>query len=236
LSDLLSKQLNNEQCMSIGTPSARLLFLPGLTFALTWTFFPAIQLELDNNLLFPIAFGQAVFVFLALALALACLLVVIFSSCNDRCREIAALALMGFAAVGWIKGHIFEWDHTIFDGKSVDWNVHRFENAADFALYTLVALLAVVWRKRLIVNRNTFCAFICLAQLSNLVLISPLFSAESVGELLAKQTRHKRKNCGNLTCPCRFPPVEVRVRPSEGRTDEASQVYGRADYTSAARA
>ncbi|MET3992032.1 hypothetical protein ABID65_003672, partial [Bradyrhizobium sp. S3.9.2] len=32
-----------------------------------------------------------------------------------------------------------------------------------------------------------------------------------------------------LTCPCRFPPVEVRVRPSEGRTDEASQVYGRAD-------
>ncbi|MET4520234.1 hypothetical protein, partial [Bradyrhizobium sp. I1.7.5] len=31
-----------------------------------------------------------------------------------------------------------------------------------------------------------------------------------------------------LTCPCRFPPVEVRVRPSEGRTDEASQVYGRA--------
>ncbi|MGY2933354.1 hypothetical protein ACVWZ6_002956 [Bradyrhizobium sp. GM6.1] len=37
-----------------------------------------------------------------------------------------------------------------------------------------------------------------------------------------------------LTCPCRFPPVEVRVRPSEGRTDEASQVYGRADYWRAA--
>ena len=33
-----------------------------------------------------------------------------------------------------------------------------------------------------------------------------------------------------LTCLCRIPPVEVRVRPSEGRTDEASQVYGRADY------
>ncbi|WP_206779633.1 hypothetical protein, partial [Bradyrhizobium sp. G22] len=30
---------------------------------------------------------------------------------------------------------------------------------------------------------------------------------------------------GKVTCPCRFPPVEVRVRPSEGRTDEASQVY-----------
>jgi hypothetical protein len=38
----------------------------------------------------------------------------------------------------------------------------------------------------------------------------------------------------SLTCPCRFPPVEVRVRPSEGRTDEASQVYGRADYWRAA--
>src|SRR3954469_23146853 len=37
-----------------------------------------------------------------------------------------------------------------------------------------------------------------------------------------------------VTCPCRFPPVEVRVRPSEGRTDEASQVYGRADYWRAA--
>jgi putative transposase len=33
-----------------------------------------------------------------------------------------------------------------------------------------------------------------------------------------------------LTCPCRFPPDEVRVRPSEGRTNEANQVYGRADY------
>jgi putative transposase len=30
-----------------------------------------------------------------------------------------------------------------------------------------------------------------------------------------------------VTCLCRIPPVEVRVRPSEGRTDEASQVYGR---------
>jgi hypothetical protein len=33
-----------------------------------------------------------------------------------------------------------------------------------------------------------------------------------------------------VTCPCKFPPRGVRVRPSEGRTDEASQVYGRADY------
>jgi tripartite-type tricarboxylate transporter receptor subunit TctC len=39
-----------------------------------------------------------------------------------------------------------------------------------------------------------------------------------------------------VTCPCRFPPVEVRVRPPEGRTNEASQVYGRADYRRAARA
>jgi hypothetical protein len=33
-----------------------------------------------------------------------------------------------------------------------------------------------------------------------------------------------------VTCPCRFPPDEVRFRPSEGRTNEAKQVYGRADY------
>jgi hypothetical protein len=39
-----------------------------------------------------------------------------------------------------------------------------------------------------------------------------------------------------MTCPCRFLPVEVRVRRSEGRTNEASQVYGRADYQDAARA
>jgi putative transposase len=26
-----------------------------------------------------------------------------------------------------------------------------------------------------------------------------------------------------MTCPCRFPPVEVRVRPSEGRTDEGAR-------------
>ena len=45
-----------------------------------------------------------------------------------------------------------------------------------------------------------------------------------------------RTSMVRLTCPCRFPPVEVRVRPSEGRTDEASQVYGRADYWRAARA
>ena len=32
-----------------------------------------------------------------------------------------------------------------------------------------------------------------------------------------------------LTCPCKFPPRGVRVRPSEGRINEASQVYGRAD-------
>jgi hypothetical protein len=33
-----------------------------------------------------------------------------------------------------------------------------------------------------------------------------------------------------LTCPCVFPPDGVRVRPEEGRTDEASKVHGRADY------
>jgi hypothetical protein len=43
-------------------------------------------------------------------------------------------------------------------------------------------------------------------------------------------------HCYRVTCPCRFPPVEVRVRPSEGRTDETSQVYGRSDYWRAARA
>jgi hypothetical protein len=38
-----------------------------------------------------------------------------------------------------------------------------------------------------------------------------------------------------VTCHCRFPPRRVRVRPCEGRTDEASQVYGRADYRGFAR-
>ena len=33
-----------------------------------------------------------------------------------------------------------------------------------------------------------------------------------------------------MTCPCVFPPDGVRVRPEEGRTDEASKVHGRADY------
>ncbi len=33
-----------------------------------------------------------------------------------------------------------------------------------------------------------------------------------------------------LTCHCEFPPEGVRVRPEEGRTDEASKVHGRADY------
>jgi methyl-accepting chemotaxis protein len=39
-----------------------------------------------------------------------------------------------------------------------------------------------------------------------------------------------------VTCPCKIPPRGVRVRPSQGRTDEASQVYGRADYWGAAGA
>ena len=33
-----------------------------------------------------------------------------------------------------------------------------------------------------------------------------------------------------LTCHGVFPPDGVRVRPEEGRTDEASKVHGRADY------
>src|SRR5258708_38429392 len=37
-----------------------------------------------------------------------------------------------------------------------------------------------------------------------------------------------------VTCHCKLPPRGVRVRPCEGRTDEASQVYGRADYWRAA--
>ncbi|MBE0702241.1 MAG: hypothetical protein EKK42_22615 [Pseudonocardiaceae bacterium] len=38
-----------------------------------------------------------------------------------------------------------------------------------------------------------------------------------------------------VTCHCRFPPRRVRVWPCEGRTNEASQVYGRADYRGFAR-
>ncbi|WP_376707010.1 transposase [Bradyrhizobium agreste] len=33
-----------------------------------------------------------------------------------------------------------------------------------------------------------------------------------------------------MTCHCVFPPERVRLRPEEGRTDEASKVHGRADY------
>ena len=39
-----------------------------------------------------------------------------------------------------------------------------------------------------------------------------------------------------LTCPCNIPPREVRVRPCEGRTDEAIKVYGRAEYRGSAGA
>jgi hypothetical protein len=35
---------------------------------------------------------------------------------------------------------------------------------------------------------------------------------------------------GQVTGPCKLPARGVRVRPSQGRTDEASQIYGRADY------
>jgi putative transposase len=37
------------------------------------------------------------------------------------------------------------------------------------------------------------------------------------------------RNFRQLTCHCVFPPEGVRVRPEEGRTDEASKVHGRAD-------
>jgi hypothetical protein len=33
-----------------------------------------------------------------------------------------------------------------------------------------------------------------------------------------------------MTCPCKVPPRGVRVRPCEGRTNEASPVYGRTDH------
>src|ERR1700733_14270692 len=38
----------------------------------------------------------------------------------------------------------------------------------------------------------------------------------------------------HVTCHCKLPPRGVRVRPCGGRTDEASQVYGTADYWRAA--
>lgn len=34
----------------------------------------------------------------------------------------------------------------------------------------------------------------------------------------------------SVTCHCVFPPDGARVRPEEGRKDEASKVHGRADY------
>jgi len=39
-----------------------------------------------------------------------------------------------------------------------------------------------------------------------------------------------------VTCHCDFPPRGIRVRPSRGRTDEASTVHGRADHWRSARA
>jgi hypothetical protein len=39
-----------------------------------------------------------------------------------------------------------------------------------------------------------------------------------------------------LTCPYGFPPRGIRVRPARGRTNEASEIHGRADHCGSARA
>jgi hypothetical protein len=64
-------------------------------------------------------------------------------------------------------------------------------------------------------------------------LVNPYYGIDGLKLL---REGHAPRDAVEMTCPCRFPPVEVRVRPSEGRTDEAIQVYGRTDYWRAARA
>jgi hypothetical protein len=169
-------------------PGTGLPVWPAVTFALSWTLFPALKLELENNLVFPIAFTQLVLVFLAGALALTGLTLLLCTFCNARWRKIAALTLICLASIAWIKSCIFAWDHTIFDGESVNWNIHRFESVADLALCLLIALFALLRREWLIRNRNSVCAFLLLAQILYLAWMSPLVSDETFGELMAKET------------------------------------------------
>ena len=174
--------------MHIGMPRTKFLVWPAVTFAFSWTLFPALRLELENDLLFPIAFTQLVFVFFAGALVLTFLTLLLCRICNARWRQFAALVLMSLAFIAWIKSSIFAWDHTIFDGKSVDWNVHRFESYTDLALCSFVATFAVIRRRWLILNREAVCAFILLAQILYLAWMSPLMSGEPFTELLVKET------------------------------------------------
>lgn len=169
-------------------PGTELPVWPALTFAVSWTLFPALKLELENNLVFPIAFTQLVLVFLAGALALTGLTLLLCTFCNARWRKIASLTLICLASIAWIKSCIFAWDHTIFDGESINWNIHRFENIADLALCLLIALFALLRREWLIRNRNSVCAFLLLAQILYLAWMSPLVSDETFGELMAKET------------------------------------------------
>jgi Sulfatase len=180
--------MHDRKDTNIEMPATQLLAWPALTFALSWTLFPALKLELENNLVFPVAFSQVVLVFLAGALVLTCLTLLLCRICNARWRKVAALTLMSLASIAWIKSCIFAWDHTIFDGKSVNWNIHRFENLADLALCLSIAGFAAFKREWLILNRNGVCAFILLAQILYLAWMSPLISDESFGELLAKET------------------------------------------------
>src|SRR5262249_53451876 len=60
-------------------------------------------------------------------------------------------------------------------------------------------------------------------------------AAPSLAVLLSNQKQlastQRAKGSGRpVTCPCVSPPDGVRVRPEEGRTDEASKVHRRADY------
>ncbi|WP_461330306.1 SIR2 family NAD-dependent protein deacylase [Bradyrhizobium liaoningense] len=74
-------------------------------------------------------------------------------------------------------------------------------------------------------------------------LTAVIIGASGVGKTtaarqIALRSLQQGKHCWEhrVTCPCKFPPRGVRVRPSPGRTDEASQVYGRTNYRRAAGA
>jgi putative transposase len=74
------------------------------------------------------------------------------------------------------------------------------------------------------------CKLNTLSAVTQTTLIKSIKAVPSFGGSLIEASSQRLRFAVDFDLPLPIPPVEVRVRPSEGRTDEASQLYGRADY------
>ena len=152
-------------------------------FSFTLLFFGPSIIIISNSPEFSYTYYDILPYLIIIPLLLSLIISVLVCFLKKPVYEKIVLIIFAVGVLVWIQGNILVWNYGVFDGRSIDWSRHRFEEIIDILIWIGLIILVIKYSKFILSIIKQISIVLIIVQIVTLV---PFF----IGKPLVSQTNH----------------------------------------------